>query len=66
MLPLRRGGMGYCEVVERGEGGIVGGEDGGERINSNDERNGIDEVDVVDGEVEILGAPPPYTVRGEV
>ncbi|KAF7894066.1 hypothetical protein EAF00_007580 [Botryotinia globosa] len=66
VLPLRRGGMGCCEAGKRVEGGVVGEVERGERIDSDGERNGMDEVDVVDGEVEILGAPPPYLGRGEV
>lgn len=59
---MRLGGRGDGD----GDGDVAGGVDGGERINSIDERNGYDEVDVVDGEVETHGAPPPYTGRGEV
>lgn len=73
-LPFRRGGMGrYCEVGGRGGRGIVeGGErvegvDGMERMNGNGGRNGINDFDVVvDRDVEMLGAPPPYTGHGEV
>ncbi|KAF7896873.1 uncharacterized protein EAF01_009276 [Botrytis porri] len=64
ILPFTRGerGRGHCEVggVERGDGDVRG----GERINGSSARNRRDEIDVVDGEVEILGASPPYTGRG--